>query len=67
MMREMWARINCKKKECMNNKIGYCQLLEQEIKDKECPFYKTDIDNDMECMELGVLTWHQMIRRKRQY
>lgn len=45
----------------MNNKQGKCELLHLPIVGKRCPFYKTKMDNDKECMRLGVQTWQEMI------
>lgn len=53
--------VYCLKRDCMNNKQGKCELLHLPIIGKRCPFYKTKMDNDKECMELGVQTWQEMI------
>ena len=54
--------VTCLGINCMNNKQGTCTLLAEPIKDKACPFYKTKLENDQECVRLGVLTWQQMER-----
>jgi len=58
----------CLAKQCMNNnEYSECELLREPIKDRACPFYKTDAENIDECVELGVLTWKQMQRLIRRH
>ena len=39
----MACRVRCTKAECFQNICGIeCRLLDEEILDHECPFYKTD-------------------------
>ena len=61
-MKRIPREVKCLGINCMNNKQGTCQLLTEPIKDKACPFYKTKLENDQECVRLGVLTWQQMER-----
>lgn len=42
-MRAYQASVRCDKYDCHGNEYGYCIVLEQEIKGKECPFYKTKL------------------------
>lgn len=59
--------VRCLGINCMNNKQGYCHLLKEPVKDKTCPFYKTEQENTEECIKLGVLTWQQMERLIRRH
>lgn len=54
------TEVICMLSGCMNNNGQVCQLLVEPIKGKKCPFFKTAVDNQMECIRLGVQSWQEI-------
>lgn len=49
--------VKCKKIECHANHYGYCSVLEDYIKGKPCPFYKTKLRLATEKAALKAGDW----------